>query len=338
MKYAKKRVTYQEFLQLDLTDPMPMLYEILWNGVKYEILVNRVEGCRHAGIFGTGAVYRDIEFPVFSRAGWMDLFPFTGIWYFDPTMYLGDLTIGWGYGTKERWYLEETGQLIRHILSVCDIPASQTLFYGSSGGGFTSIMLATMLKGKATAINPQLCVLDFSKEHIDNLKRAVLDVGEQLISERVDVAEYISNSGYMPELHLIINTASENDTEKQIPSFLSRLARKNVDCTDRLRMDFYTAEGGHNGMPAKEVCICTILEDLGAGVLSGDGGCKETAQMGNRDGQLQLLVNTRIEFAELQKQYNRLSARYAALAQSRLGRLTLFIWKKKNAFGKESEK
>ena len=316
MKYAKKQVTYEEFLQLELSDPMPILCEILWDGVKYEILINRVAGSKYAGVFGTGAIIKDTELPVFSRASWMNLFPFTGIWYFDPTVYLGDLTIGWGYGTKERWYLEEIGQLIRHILAVCDISASQTLYYGSSGGGFTSVMLAAMLKGRATVINPQLSVLDFLPGHIEKLRRVVLNAGEELIPERVDAAEYIGSCGYMPETHLIVNTTSENDTNKQIPSFLRCLAQKQIDCTDRLRIDFYTSQGGHNAMPDKEVCIRTILEDLG---MSGDG-------------QLQLFAETRMKLADLQKAYNALDTRYAALSQSRLGKITLFIWKMKNAF------
>lgn len=316
MNYEKKQLTYKEFLQMDLSEPMPVLYEIFWEGVKYEILVNRVADCRYAGVFGTGAITKEVELPVFSRASWRNEMPFTGIWYFDPTVYLGSLMLGWGYGTKERWYLQEIGQLVQHILAVLGIPASQTLFYGSSGGGFTSIMLAAMLKGRATAVNPQLYVPDYWSGHIEALKRVATEPGGELIQERVDAAEYIARCGYMPRIHLIINTASANDMNKQVPAFLSRLAQKQIDCTDRLFIDYYTDQGGHSAMPEKEVCIRTIKEDL----LPGDTRVE--------DAEARALEAER-KFAELRKKNNELAAKYKVLAQSVLGRITLFFWKMK---------
>lgn len=56
IEYLTKQVTYEAFLKTELTEREPVLYEILWDGVKYEILINPIPGSNSAVIFGTGAI------------------------------------------------------------------------------------------------------------------------------------------------------------------------------------------------------------------------------------------------------------------------------------------
>lgn len=262
MAYRTKKIKYEELEREKIPFLMPILYEIDWNGVTYEILINHKARCKRAVVFGTGAIVKDKPLPVFSRAAWMHQMSYTGIWYFDPTVYLGDLALGWGYGTNQRWYLKDIAHLLQIILRKLKIKSDNTLFFGSSGGGFTSILLASMFQSRATAINPQLSVQDYFAGSVQQLEAVVLKPDERLLQERTSVATFIKENGYMPSIHLVENLFSSSDIQTQLRLFLARMAEERIDCTDRLRVDFYSAKGGHGAMPSKEDCLRIIEEDL----------------------------------------------------------------------------
>lgn len=241
---------------------MPILYEIEWDGVTYEILLNQKRRSQKAVIFGTGAITKDKPLPVFSRATWMGQMPYTGIWYFDPTVYLGDLNIGWGYGTNRRWFLMDIAHLLQILLKKLAIKSENTLFFGSSGGGFTSILLASMFHSRATAINPQLNIRDYFPDSVKQLESAVLGPDEAFLQERICAATFIKQNGFMPAIHLVENLLSASDVQTQLRHFLERMAEERIDCSDRLRVDVYSARGGHGAMPEKGACLRLIETDL----------------------------------------------------------------------------
>lgn len=262
MSYKTKKIKYEELEQEKLNFLIPILYEIDWDGVKYEILVNCKRRSKKAVIFGTGAIIKDKPLPVFSRASWMRHMSYNGIWYFDPTVYLGDLVLGWGYGTNDRWYLRDIAKLVEVFLRKMKVSNENTLFFGSSGGGFTSILLASMFRSRATAINPQLDVTQYFAGSVEQLEKAVLKPDETLIPQRTNAAVFIKENGYLPVIHLVDNLFSAHDTKTQLQLFLNQLAADKVNCSDRLNVDFYSAKGGHGGMPSKEACLRIIEEDL----------------------------------------------------------------------------
>lgn len=262
MSYKTKKIKYEELEQEKLNFLIPILYEIDWDGVKYEILVNCKRRSKKAVIFGTGAILKDKPLPVFSRASWMRHMSYNGIWYFDPTVYLGDLVLGWGYGTNDRWYLQDIAKLVEIFLRKMKVSNDNTLFFGSSGGGFTSILLASMFRSRATAINPQLDVTQYFAGSVEQLQQDVLKDGESLIPMRTNASVFIRENGYLPVVHLVDNLFSSHDTKTQLQLFLNQLAADKVNCTDRLFVDFYSAKGGHGGMPTKEACLRIIEDDL----------------------------------------------------------------------------
>ena len=262
MSYKTKKIKYEELEQEKLNYLIPILYEIDWDGVKYEILVNCKRRSKKAVIFGTGAIIKDKPLPVFSRASWMRHMSYNGIWYFDPTVYLGDLVLGWGYGTNERWYLQDIAKLVEIFLKKMKVSNENTLFFGSSGGGFTSILLATIFRSRATAINPQLDVTQYFAGSVEQLQKAVLKPDETLIPQRTNAVVFIKENGYLPVIHLVDNLFSAHDTKTQLQLFINQLAADKVNCSDRLTVDFYSAKGGHGGMPSKEACLRIIEEDL----------------------------------------------------------------------------
>lgn len=265
--YNIKTVPYEALEQESFQSQEGTLYDILWDGVHYEVYIRNHPTSPNAIILGSGAVGRRIK-PNMHRFSWAPELPGTAIYYNDPTSYIDSCKLGWGYGTNQRWSLEDIAILLCRILRKLNIKPENTLFYGSSGGGFTSMLLAAMFHSRATVINPQFIVENYKALAVKILKQVCLKEGEQLIPQRTHVVDFFQAVGYFPLLHIVQNLCSEGDVLSQVTPFLSDLAKSGLMVDNRFWFEFYTKEGGHNAMPDKSVCLKHILEDLALPIVS----------------------------------------------------------------------
>ena len=77
----------------------------------------------------------------------------------DPMYKLFDsLRIGWFYGTRDISYTTILSDIVLKFLSLLSISKLENLcFYGSSSGGYASILMASLINGsKCISINPQI--------------------------------------------------------------------------------------------------------------------------------------------------------------------------------------
>ncbi len=256
------KIAEEEIVKTDFHCSEPTLFEIYRDGVKFEFLICYKES-DHAVVLGTGNAHRELyALPIMVRHSWAKDFSCTSIFYADPTLYLNDLTLTWYYGTNKRWYLKEIADILNQILDKLCIKPTDALFFGSSGGGYSSIALATMLRSKATVINPQCNILNYNKEYIGKFLNAILSDGEEVLTDRTDVINIMKEYGYFPYIHYIQNVKCKYDLKDQLFPFLSALDENDFCCTERLKVDFYSDKGGHNAMPSKDYCLSAIEDDV----------------------------------------------------------------------------
>lgn len=97
--------------------------------------------------------------PVFNRWTWAQTKKFPGhvLCVADPTLELrDDMKLGWYIGTAEHDATEELSRIIRRFAEALGIPKDKIVIWGSSGGGFSALALASRLeKATAVAINAQ---------------------------------------------------------------------------------------------------------------------------------------------------------------------------------------
>lgn len=76
----------------------PTYLTILIESVKYEFLIHLKKGSKKALVLGSGAYdpKKGHTPPIFHRHSWMDDIKDNVIYYNDPTLYLGDMNLGWG--------------------------------------------------------------------------------------------------------------------------------------------------------------------------------------------------------------------------------------------------
>jgi len=252
--------TKEEFIlnisELENTEfPLDELFslQINHNNIKYEFLVRFSSKNKNLICLGSGAYDpRKFSPPVYSRHGWQNEFKESVIYYNDPTLYNApDLFLGWGIGKNEEWYLLVIADIIRILAHKKGIKNNDILFFGSSGGGFTSIILSTLLKNSEVIVNnPQIFCQNYANFNFI-LSRCFDNLGVEDIlkkhKHRIDVVEMFKHENYMPKLTYIVNINSEVDFNGQFIPFINNLAAlKNFDY--RVKMLLYQNDNGHVGI------------------------------------------------------------------------------------------
>ncbi|RAP47423.1 MAG: hypothetical protein BZ135_02270 [Methanosphaera sp. rholeuAM6] len=206
-------------------------------GVEHEFVLNIKDNSDKLLVIGAGFIAKDkIETfrnrPVFSRISWK--FTQSTLYYNDSTRKIDnvDLRGGWGIGTLDDWYLEDIAEIVKIIADkIYEYNANNRyknlMFYGSSMGGFMSIILATLVKNSvAIAEIPQLELRDMRtnwpplKEQLFN---GFTDEEIEEYSYRLNVMDLIKREKYIPNAYLLLDCSSANDFNKQYKPFFDRL-------------------------------------------------------------------------------------------------------------------
>ena len=140
------------------------ILEVKKDQVKYEYLINKKNDNNKLIVFNNGAIAGgNVKVPIFQRHSWANILKTSSIFCMDPTLYINDLSVGWGVGKNDNYYLENSSLILKTIIHKMNIRLEDTVIYGTSAGGFLSILMGIYLKGsKVVADNPQLDVSNWA--------------------------------------------------------------------------------------------------------------------------------------------------------------------------------
>lgn len=226
----KVEIDFNNLNKLTLDKDEDFFLVVTSNSTKFEFIVKRKTTSENLIVFGSGAYnIKKLKPPIFQRYSWANDFDENIIYYNDPTLYLSDITLGWGYGTKNIYYLEIIYKILNKLINIMKIQRKKTIFYGSSGGGFMSIILATLLKGSTAIVNnPQV---DITKYHIGHVKKLFSgiycdqDIKDifKLNRERLNVIDMFKRENYIPKIVYYQNIACDFDMENQFYPFINEI-------------------------------------------------------------------------------------------------------------------
>lgn len=286
---------------------------------------------------GPGAHQRDtirngelLKPPFFDRWSWYKHFKESFIAYADPMLfYDDDLRIAWFIGNKRDWYLKDLAAIIEELAKNQKIINDNILFYGSSGGGFTSVVLATLIRNSHVLINnPQLFILNYWKDILDPLFDILcesfvgMDRNEiiQKIKHRLDVIEVFKKENYVPFITYYVNAASEWDIKCHTMPFLKEIYK--LKQFNGLDVIYYREikEVPHQPM-ASDKSITTIKEYCKNYLYNSSPSIAETTNQNIYiEGKYINSLEKRIK--KLKKQNKKLKMEYGELTNSRSWKLT----------------
>lgn len=238
--------------------------EVIRDSVKYEFIIHLKSNSDKLLVMGPGAINdnstHDRTRPIFHRWSWE--FDISTIHFNDPTLYLSDDILGgWGLGSMDNWYLKKISNIFNILIENIGFENKNVIFYGSSLGGFMSIMLATMIKNSvAIAEIPQLDVTNWTK-HWGRLKTNLFDdLADDYIKQRfgykLDVIELMKIENYIPNAYLLLDCSHDYDFKNIYLPFFNRLNELPYDeRKNNLKIKITGKNKGHAFLPYNELVI-----------------------------------------------------------------------------------
>lgn len=116
-----------------------------------------------------GAVNRASPLPVFARWNWGRILGGHVLAVCDPTLYLNDkLRLGWYVGNLSIDPMRAMLPAVEGIQRRLGIADGRVVFYGSSGGGFASLVAAAFRPvGRAIVVNPQIDITNYVPKAVE---------------------------------------------------------------------------------------------------------------------------------------------------------------------------
>lgn len=198
--------------------------------------------------------------PVFMRAKWADDFDANCLYIDDRTIHNNGLRIGWGIGTRTRHYLEDYSTIVKKISSLLEINPEDIIYFGSSAGGFMSMMLATMHEGTTAIVNnPQTYVHKYHRPAVEKMYKTIFPtMSEKTILKnygtRLSVTSMMKSKKHVPNILYIQNALHKPDMEAHYETFNKMLDTYKLDKKKIIFFLYNDPIAGHNAI-SKEMTI-----------------------------------------------------------------------------------
>ncbi len=251
------KIKYEDLDKLEYPKNELIYLIVEYEGFDYEFLFKDLGDSDKLTVLGSGAFNKekgyDRKGPWFNRWSWT--FDDSTLYYHDPTLYLADDIFGpWGLGTPETWYLEKIGIIISRLVEVINVRNDDILFYGSSAGGFTSLMLSIMVKDSVCLAEvPQFDITSWGS-FWRPLKNASFDMDDKEFIEkygnRVSVMKLIQEKNYIPNAYILMDCSAEYDFTRQYLPFFKRLNNFKYDIKgNSMKLIIFGKNTGHSALP-----------------------------------------------------------------------------------------
>lgn len=238
----------------------PAIYRINIDGYYLHLFFRPDFSSDKMYIFSPGYLERKkYSHPYFQRMSWLERINASGIIITDPTLSIhNDIGIAWFQGTKKRFAIPLIVRVLEKFRLFMKVERKKVLFFGSSAGGFASLMMSCLMKGACCVVNnPQTEVLMFRENIKDKmLTRCYPDMSSEDIirhfTPRLSVASYFIANKHIPKCIYIQNISDTEHYHQHFLPFISRLGdffndRDGRATFDNIIVKLYKSEAaGHN--------------------------------------------------------------------------------------------
>lgn len=224
--------------------------------VKYneEVYFFLVKDTNHSNllVLSNGAVDKTkILPPIYQRISWHEHLEYSLIYVDDKTLHDNDLKIGWGQGSLEKFGLEVKYEILKEIYKLMGYRTEKIYYYGSSAGGFMSMMFATMHKGSVAIVNnPQTYVLRYFKDPVESMIKEVYKTTDitkigKYYPNRVSLTSAFKYYNNIPKVFYYQNRRCEFDMKNHFNIFTRNLDKYNLNSMDFMFVLYNGRKGDH---------------------------------------------------------------------------------------------
>lgn len=206
---------------------IPTGYELALDTFKLDFYVHPKKDARRLFIFSPGFMDRkSFTLPFFQRIRWFEAIDAAGIVLSDPTLNLdSNLGISWFQGSAEDHFIPKVAAALESLIDKFGMSMDNVTFFGSSAGGFVSLMLAGHLGGRAVVNNPQTDILKFLVGPVNYLLKTRFggvdwETARALYDTRFRCAAFYQQIGRVPRIVYVQNAADVDHYENHMMPFL----------------------------------------------------------------------------------------------------------------------
>ncbi|HLR67017.1 MAG TPA: prolyl oligopeptidase family serine peptidase [Virgibacillus sp.] len=255
-----KKITTVAFEELNIEvvkEANSGILKVIKEGLDFYFKLNLKLETKNAVVFSNGAFDPNLSKPpVFMRYSWAEDYNATCICIDDRTIHGKNIRLGWGIGTPERHYLLDISAIVMKLLSVIQVNNDNVIYFGSSAGGFMSLMLAVHHKGtKAIVNNPQVYAHKYStasstlKTLFPNMDRKDI---HRKYGNRLSVTQVMKQHNYVPEILYLLNNGSDSDVNSQYKPFIANVKKHEIDINNVNFWIYNKPEAGHDYISREE--------------------------------------------------------------------------------------
>lgn len=209
----------------------PATYKINIDGYHLHLFFRPDLASEKMYIFSPGYLERKkYSHPYFQRMTWLEKINASAIIITDPTLSIHeDIGIAWFQGKKERFAIPLIVKVLEKFRLYIKVERKKVLFFGSSAGGFASLMMSCLMKGTCCVVNnPQTNVLNFREEITAKMiSRCYPGMSQEDISKvygpRISVSEYFIANKHIPKCLYIQNVSDIEHYNNHFIPFLEEL-------------------------------------------------------------------------------------------------------------------
>lgn len=252
-------------------DRTVLLKEIV-DSHRYDYLWAPKEGSKRLFILFSGDAQRKKNNPpVFQRWSWAPNFPGHCLYVSDPMLHLHpDMGLAWYAGTQDHDPLEAIIRRVQGMLPILGLTPSEVWTYGSSGGGYAALRIASMFpEVSAIAINPQTNIANYEMRSPDHYAKVCLgrtNRHEALrdFPRRMDLSQHVAELRQR-RVVLIQNKLDTHHYEEHYKPFCATMGEGDAQNLDSglFRRILFAHDGGHTKAETPEVfeAVMNIVEN-----------------------------------------------------------------------------
>lgn len=247
--------------------------KIIKDDLDFYIKINIKKENDKVVVFSNGAVNKKIKQPpIFQRSSWHSEINASCIFIDDRTLHNNNLALGWGIGTPERHYIKDYSDIIKKITSLLKVDSNKIFYYGSSAGGYMSMVLASLhRRTRAIANNPQVYVSKYKESHVNNLYETIFPgmLKEDILKNygsRFSLINNFSKNAYVPYTYYLQNLSPENDITYHFNLLHKNMIKYKLKKENITFITYYDDKRGHNPI-SKEHTITIINNILETAIL-----------------------------------------------------------------------
>ncbi len=165
---------FHNIKEINLKEDFVQDFSVEQKGIKLECRINKKVRNDYLVVTPNGAVDRvKYELPVFARWNYHTIFNSPILSISDPALLLDEsLRIGWFAGTQSLDVPQLTSEVVVKVADQLGISHDRIIFWGSSSGGFASILLASQIDGASfISVNGQSIINNYYLAHVEDYRK-----------------------------------------------------------------------------------------------------------------------------------------------------------------------